>query len=197
MILANLTKRCLHSTTNHSVLLKVFFLVSFGIATHSSLFAQNTAAEGMKGKETNFSTFSERLVLNVEGWKQINQQIYYSHPEFGILPSDAPCSDCVEDLSKRKMDERYFVDNKDPNQYYQQKAMGQLHELIDQQLVVWQLSVSEKDISKLILKGLNMKEIAQIRKTSEATVRQQAMNIYRKANVHSRQEFIAYFLEDL
>ena len=77
------------------------------------------------------------------------------------------------------------------------KFSGQLHELIDQQLIIWQLSVSEKDISKLILKGLNMKEIAQIRQTSEATVRQQAMNIYRKANVHSRQEFIAYFLEDL
>lgn len=77
------------------------------------------------------------------------------------------------------------------------KFSGQLHELIDQQLIAWQLSVSEKDISKLILKGLNMKEISQIRQTSEATVRQQAMNIYRKANVHSRQEFIAYFLEDL
>lgn len=77
------------------------------------------------------------------------------------------------------------------------KFSGQFHELINQQLVAWQLSVSEKDVSRLILKGLSMKEIAEIRQTSEATVRQQAMNIYRKANVHSRQEFIAYFLEDL
>jgi DNA-binding CsgD family transcriptional regulator len=77
------------------------------------------------------------------------------------------------------------------------KFSGQLHEIIDQQMNSWHLSVSEKDIARFILKGLNMKEIAQIRNTSEATVRQQAMNIYRKANVHSRQEFIAYFLEDL
>jgi len=77
------------------------------------------------------------------------------------------------------------------------KFSGQLHEIIDQQMNNWHLSVSEKDIARLILKGLNMKEISKIRDTSEATVRQQAMNIYRKANVHSRQEFIAYFLEDL
>ncbi len=46
------------------------------------------------------------------------------------------------------------------------------------------------------MKGLSMKEIAAIRNTSESTVRQQATSIYRKANVHGRQEFIAYFLED-
>jgi DNA-binding CsgD family transcriptional regulator len=77
------------------------------------------------------------------------------------------------------------------------KLSGKLHEVIEQQLVQWDLTPSESDISKLILKGLSMKEIAQIRNTSEATVRQQAMNIYKKANVHSRQEFIAFFLEDL
>lgn len=61
----------------------------------------------------------------------------------------------------------------------------------------WKFSNGEKDIGKLIMKGLSMKEIAEIRDTSESTVRQQAATLYRKANVHSRQEFIAYFLEDL
>lgn len=77
------------------------------------------------------------------------------------------------------------------------KLSGQLQEVIEQQLTTWLLSTSEKDVGKLILKGLNMKEIANLRNTSEATVRQQAMAIYRKANVNSRQEFIAFFLEDL
>ena len=85
----------------------------------------------MKVKEDNFSSFSELSVKNLESWKELNDQSYYSHPEFGVLPSDAPCADCIEDLSKRTVDERYFIDLKDRNKYFQQKAMGQLHELIN------------------------------------------------------------------
>lgn len=77
------------------------------------------------------------------------------------------------------------------------KLSGKFQEVIDEQLKIWNLSASEMDIAKFILKGLNMKEIANIRNTSEATVRQQAMHIYKKANVNNRQEFIAFFLEDL
>jgi len=111
----------------------LIILLSVLISLQNSLFAQNKAAEGMKGEEINFSSFSDRPIHNLASWKRINQPIYFSHPEFGVLPSDAPCSDCIEDLSKRTMDERYFVDNTDQNHYYQQKAMGQLHELIDGQ----------------------------------------------------------------
>lgn len=77
------------------------------------------------------------------------------------------------------------------------KLSGDFQQLIQLQMEQWKFSESEKDIGKLIMKGMNMKEIAHIRETSESTVRQQATSIYRKANVHGRQEFIAYFLEDL
>ncbi len=77
------------------------------------------------------------------------------------------------------------------------KFSGDFHQIINLQMEQWNFSDSEKDIGRLIMKGLNMKEIAQIRQTNESTVRQQATSIYKKANLHGRQEFIAYFLEDL
>jgi hypothetical protein len=49
----------------------------------------------------------------------------------------------------------------------------------------------------LILKGLGHKEIAALRATSDATVRQQAQAIYRKAELPGKTAFSAYFLEDL
>ncbi len=77
------------------------------------------------------------------------------------------------------------------------KFRGDFQRVIDKQIEYWQLSGGEKDIAKLMLKGLSMKEIASLRTTSEATVRQQASSIYRKANVKDRLELIAFFLEDL
>ena len=72
-----------------------------------------------------------------------------------------------------------------------------LSKAIDQQLEIWKLSPSEKDIALLLLKGLSLKEIADIRSVSERTVRQQSTHIYQKANLTGRAELSAYFLEDL
>lgn len=105
----------------------------FNLFIASSLFAQNKAAKGMEPKIDNFSSFAEKTLKNSEVWKKVNQPEFYSHPEFGILPKDAPCNNCIEDLSKRKIDERYFVNVNDLNEYYLQKAMGQLHEQVNGQ----------------------------------------------------------------
>lgn len=72
-----------------------------------------------------------------------------------------------------------------------------LIEAIDAQLEEWGLSESEKDITFFIMKGLTFKEIAEIRKTSEHTVRQQAAGIYRKSGLEGRSQLSAFFLEDL
>ena len=72
-----------------------------------------------------------------------------------------------------------------------------LSNAIDQQLVDWKLSPSEKEIALLLLKGLSLKEIADIRSVSERTVRQQSTHIYQKSNLTGRAELSAYFLEDL
>ncbi len=68
---------------------------------------------------------------------------------------------------------------------------------IQDQFDKWALTQGEADIAVLMLKGLSHKEIARLRVTSEATVRQQATSIYRKCGLASRAELAAFFLEDL
>jgi DNA-binding NarL/FixJ family response regulator len=48
-----------------------------------------------------------------------------------------------------------------------------------------------------MLKGLSHREVSEIRHTSEATVRQQALMVYRKSGLANRAELSAFFLEDL
>jgi len=68
---------------------------------------------------------------------------------------------------------------------------------IDRQFDKWGLSPAERDVALLQLKGFRHKEIADLRKTSERTVRQQALSIYRKAGLSGRTDLAAFFLEDL
>ena len=68
---------------------------------------------------------------------------------------------------------------------------------IDRQLERWGLTVAEKEIALLLLKGLSHKEIAAVRDVNETTVRQQARAIYRKSGLGGRHDLAAFFLEDL
>lgn len=68
---------------------------------------------------------------------------------------------------------------------------------IDRQLEGWGLSPAEHEVALLLLKGLSHKEIADVRSTGEATVRQQSASIYRKAGLEGRHDLAAFFLEDL
>lgn len=70
-------------------------------------------------------------------------------------------------------------------------------ESIERQFDAWGVSPAEREVGILLLKGLSHKEIAQMRGTGEATVRQQALSLYRKADVTGRAELSASFLEDL
>ena len=79
--------------------------------------------------------------------------------------------------------------------FSQNAAGGQT--AIARQMESWGLSGAELEIGWMILKGLQFKEIAAARGTSERTVRQQAQAIYAKSGTSSRSEFSAHFLEDL
>ena len=72
-----------------------------------------------------------------------------------------------------------------------------LSRAIEAQFTVWNLSPAEADVAGLLLKGASLREIAGLRRTSEATIRQQAQNVYRKSGLSTRSELAAYFLEDL
>lgn len=68
---------------------------------------------------------------------------------------------------------------------------------IDAQLEAWRLTQAEREVALLLLKGLSLREIATLRETSERTVRQQSLAVYRKAGLTGRAELSAFFLEDL
>jgi len=68
---------------------------------------------------------------------------------------------------------------------------------IDEQFERWDLSPAEKEVGLLLLKGLSHKDIAHARDVSEATARQQARSVYRKAGLTGRADLSAFFLEDL
>lgn len=68
---------------------------------------------------------------------------------------------------------------------------------IDQQLSKWSLTSAEKEVAFLLLKGLSLKEVADVRSTSEKTARTQSLAIYSKSGLSGRSELAAFFLEDL
>ncbi len=70
-------------------------------------------------------------------------------------------------------------------------------EVIKKQFNDWQLSPSEAEVGLLMLKGLSLKEIAEIRNTKEKSTRQQASSIYQKAGLTGRHEFAGWFFEDI
>lgn len=76
-------------------------------------------------------------------------------------------------------------------------ALAGLGQAIDAQFERWDLTGAEREVGLLLLKGLTHREAAEVRKTSEATVRQQALAIYRKSGLRSRSDLSAFFLEDL
>lgn len=68
---------------------------------------------------------------------------------------------------------------------------------IERQFVAWDLTPAERAVGVLLLRGMSHKEAAAARDTSERTVRQQALAVYRKAGVRSRAELSAFFLGGL
>lgn len=78
-----------------------------------------------------------------------------------------------------------------------QELLRGLGAAIDHQFERWGLSPAEREVGLLLLKGLSLKEAAAARNTSERTVRQQALAVYRKAGLSGRAELAAFFLQDL
>jgi DNA-binding CsgD family transcriptional regulator len=76
-------------------------------------------------------------------------------------------------------------------------TLAGLASAIDKQFERWSLSPAEKEVALLLLKGLSHKELAEVRSVTEATARQQARAVYKKAGLSGRNDLAAFFLEDL
>jgi len=70
-------------------------------------------------------------------------------------------------------------------------------DIIRNEFKLWNLTEAEQDIALMIIKGLSMQEIAEVRGVKEKSIRQRATGIYSKANVTNRNELTSYFIEDL
>jgi DNA-binding CsgD family transcriptional regulator len=78
-----------------------------------------------------------------------------------------------------------------------ESALAGFSEAINRQFDAWQLTRAERDVALLILKGAGHKQAAAQLERSERTVRQHAVEVYRKAGLQGRAELSAFFLQDL
>ena len=76
-------------------------------------------------------------------------------------------------------------------------ATGALSGNIGDQFRRWGLTPAERDVGWLLVKGFAISEIADLRGTSEGTIKSQSNAIYRKAGVNGRAQLLASFVEDL
>jgi len=76
-------------------------------------------------------------------------------------------------------------------------ASGELLAVMEAQFKEWGLSPSEWEVALLLIKGLSVQEIADIRQSQPGTVKSQSNAVYRKADLAGRSELVAYFVEDL
>lgn len=113
---------------SHSLFLLASALALSLFGHNFALGQANSASAGMQNSPVNYTSFSEPAPRqNTDFWKQYHDESLYGHPEFATLPSNSPCSDCIELLHRRKIDERYFVNKADTSKFYIQKANGPLH----------------------------------------------------------------------
>jgi DNA-binding NarL/FixJ family response regulator len=71
------------------------------------------------------------------------------------------------------------------------------HAAIEEQFTDWQLTPTEREVAKYLLRGFSHKDIARFSERSERTVRQHSVAVYRKAKLAGRAELSAFFLEGL
>lgn len=76
-------------------------------------------------------------------------------------------------------------------------AQGEFFAMLNLQFDRWGMSNAERDIAMLTVKGLSVAEIADLRNTSQGTVKSQNSSIYRKAGVKTRTQLLGVLIEEL
>lgn len=76
-------------------------------------------------------------------------------------------------------------------------ASGAFAEIVESHFDQWALTPAEADVALLLIKGLSMGEVADLRETKEGTIKAQANAIYRKAGVNGRAQLVSLFIEEL
>lgn len=99
------------------------------------------------------------------------------------------------DRSRRDLAAR--VAERDEWRQRAESALAGFSAAIDEQFDAWKLSRAEREVALMLLKGEGHKQAAAHLGRSERTVRQQAVEVYRKSGLQGRAELAAFFLHDL
>src|SRR3954463_12680600 len=83
--------------------------------------------EQMNVKKANFTSFRSDKKLVTEVLASNSSEAAKQHPEYGVLPFNAQCSECVELIDKRTIDSRLFIDPKKESHTYSQQSYFPLH----------------------------------------------------------------------
>lgn len=79
-------------------------------------------------KVNNFTTFTEPVHEVYAGWEKLTPDSLKTHPEYGTLPYNAPCTDCVELLAERTASTRRFIqDRGESNRFLTTSSLIDLH----------------------------------------------------------------------
>jgi len=76
-------------------------------------------------------------------------------------------------------------------------ASGAFMEVLEERFDEWSLTPAERDVALFAIKGMSTQEIAELRQTSEGTVKAQTNAIYRKAGVSGRPQLLSLFIDEL
>ncbi|MDA8870070.1 LuxR C-terminal-related transcriptional regulator [Rhizobiaceae bacterium] len=76
-------------------------------------------------------------------------------------------------------------------------ASGAFAEVVDEKFEAWGLTAAEQHVAWLAIKGFSTKETADLRGTSEGTIKAQCNAIYRKVGVTGRAQLLSHLVEDL
>ncbi|PYG27195.1 regulatory LuxR family protein [Pelagimonas varians] len=76
-------------------------------------------------------------------------------------------------------------------------AAGAFAVTVDEKFAMWALTKAESDVAWLVIKGFSTRETAELRGTSEGTIKSQCNAIYRKVGVKGRAQLLSVLVEDL
>lgn len=76
-------------------------------------------------------------------------------------------------------------------------AASRFHDVIIEQFREWNFTEAENEIGMLMIKGMSIAEIADLRGRSQATVKAQNSSIYQKSGLNNRAQLVSYFVEEL
>ncbi len=69
--------------------------------------------------------------------------------------------------------------------------------MLDAHFEDWQFSEAEREVTRLILKGCSIAEIAEIRDSKQGTIKAQTNSIYKKSGYAGKAQLLSAFLEEL